>query len=499
MGRLRSAAVLLSAATSSALLATPARRPVRTVCPKATATDVEESKETSSVSFTVKVPASLTKAAYKTAASELAQTREIPGWRKKDWKKIPAQIVVNTVGKETVKSIAIEKLTETEVHSAITTLDVEVVGQAQLMGDPQEVTDSFTPGEEWDMRVKIDVWPEAIWTAPWDDGSLEVAVEREAKDQSVRNKAMEALRERYCDVVDAPADHVAAAGDVAVVDIDGYLRDPETGARAGALPIQGAVGGDDLELLLEPGKFLPGVVEAVVGKKAGESVTVPVDFPESKQYREEQPLAGVKAGFDVNIKAVRIRSLPALDDAFAGKIRDGLTLKELEAEVEYTVGAQEEDKTTEGVHKELEKALAGRLSSKLPEALIIESAKQRFAVMLAEMRSNGTPDEQLKQMVSEEGFQKYVKVVRPRVEVELRGRLAVESIAKEKGISADETAVDEQMELVKRQYEQQEADSGAAFNEDKAREKVTSELTRVAVLDEVRTKAKITYTDAPKL
>merc|ERR1712129_661447 len=93
---------------------------------------------------------------------------------------------------------------------------------------------------------------------------------------------------------------------------------------------------------------------------------------------------------------------------------------ELEAEVEYTVGAQEEDKTTEGVHKELEKALAGRLSSKLPEALIIESAKQRFAVMLAEMRSNGTPDEQLKQMVSEEGFQKYVKVVRPRVEVELR-------------------------------------------------------------------------------
>ena len=93
------------------------------------------------------------------------------------------------MGKETVKSIAIEKLTETEVHSAITTLDVEVVGQAQLMGDPQEVTDSFTPGEEWDMRVKIDVWPEAIWTAPWDDGSLEVAVEREAKDQSASRAA----------------------------------------------------------------------------------------------------------------------------------------------------------------------------------------------------------------------------------------------------------------------------------------------------------------------
>merc|ERR1711934_1150869 len=88
-------------------------------------------------------------------------------------------------------------------------------------------------------------------------------------------------------------DHVAREGDVAVVDIDGYLRD-ENGNRAGELPIQGAVGGDDLELILEPGKFLPGVVEALIGKKAGEKVTVPVDFPESRQYREEQPLAGVK-------------------------------------------------------------------------------------------------------------------------------------------------------------------------------------------------------------
>merc|ERR1712157_160724 len=161
--------------------------------------------------------------------------------------------------------------------------------------------------------------------------------------------------------------------------------------------------------ILEPGKFLPGVVEALIGKKAGEKVTVPVDFPESRQYREEQPLAGVKAGFDVTINAVRLRSLPELNDAFAGKIRPGLTLDELKEEV----------KTTDTVHKELEKALAERLTSTLPEALVVESAKQRFAVMLAEMRNSGTDDAALKQMISPEGFQKYLKVVRPKVVTEL--------------------------------------------------------------------------------
>ena len=63
-------------------------------------------------------------------------------------------------------------------------------------------------------------------------------------------------------------------------------------------------------------------------------------------------------------------------------------------------------------------------------------------------------------------------------------------------MSADETQVEEQMELVKRQYEQQEADSGAAFNEDKAREKVSSELLRVAVLDKVRDSATVNYIEA---
>lgn len=484
--------VLLAGAAAAFSPSAPAARAPRWL---GTATDVETSTEDSCVSFTVEVPAALTKAAYKAAAGEMAQTREIPGWLAKDWKKVPVFVVANAVGTENLKGLAIEKLTETEVPSAIGGLDVEVVGQAQLVGETDDIVEAFKPGEPWAMRCKIDIWPEAIWSQPWDDGSLAVEVERETKDQSTRDKALEALRERYCDIEDAPADHVAREGDVAVVDIDGYLRDEE-GKRAGDLPIQGAVGGDDLELVLEPGKFLPGVVEAIVGKKAGTMVTVPVDFPESRQYREEQPLAGVKAGFDVTIREIRLRSLPALDDAFAGKIRPGLTLAELQQEVENTVGGQEEDKTTDTVHTELEKALAGRLTSSLPEALVVESAKQRFAVMLADMRNSGTDDAALKQMISPEGFQKYLKVVRPRVVTELRGRLAVESIGKELKMSADETQVEEQMELVKRQYEQQEADSGAAFNEDKAREKVSSELLRVAVLDKVRDSATVNYIEA---
>ena len=44
-------------------------------------------------------------------------------------------------------------------------------------------------------------------------------------------KALEALRERYIELRDAGADYAALAGDVVIVDIEGYARDPKTGAN----------------------------------------------------------------------------------------------------------------------------------------------------------------------------------------------------------------------------------------------------------------------------
>ena len=206
-------------------------------------------------------------------------------------------------------------------------------------------------------------------------------------------------------------------------------------------------------------------------------------------------MGGVKAGFDVTIMRVRLRRLPELNDAFAGKIRPGLTSAELKQEVENTVGGQEEDKTTDTVHQE-EKALAERLTSTLPvgwwwkaQSSASPSCSRRCATLGPMM----TP---LKQMISPEGFQKYLKVVRPKVVTELRGKLAVESIGRSIGVQADEQQVEEQMATRSASTSSRRPIAGAAFNEEKAREKVTYELQRVAVLDKVRDQAKITYVDA---
>ena len=59
----------------------------------------------------------------------------------------------------------------------------------------------------------------------------------------------------------------------------------------------------------------------------------------------EASLSNKPAIFEANVNAVKLRELPALDDAFAEKIRPGLTWKELEKEVEIAVNSEAQDAT----------------------------------------------------------------------------------------------------------------------------------------------------------
>lgn len=483
--------MLVSLVCGVAAFRVPSHRPRRVL----SATPVIEETLSSSVKVRIPVAGAVTKAAFKRAAAELATKREIPGWSKKDAPKIPASIVAGAVGHNIVKAKAIEHLAESEVHSAISQLGIAAVGQAQHTQTVEDMITHFTPGEDFDLVVSVDVWPETEWSTPWDE-PLTVTVEKVKKDDDVRDKAMDALRERYAELADS-ADP-AKMGDVIIVDMEGFER-TDDGQKGGALPVVGAVGGDDLEIHLDKGKFMPEFIEALVGASVGETKMVMVDFPEQKQYRDNMPLAGRKAVFEVNVKAVRTRTIPELSDDFAGKIRPGLTLEELKASVEYTVGSQEESKTNDKVHDALEAALIQRTTTVLPDSVVTESARQKFAIMLADMRSQGLPDEQLKEMITKEGFEKYKNVVRPNVEAELRARLAVESIAKSEGIQADDEDIEDQLELARRQYAQQEdkEQSGVTFNDDRAREKIAYELVRIKVLDKLAETAAITYVDPP--
>jgi trigger factor len=121
----------------------------------------------------------------------------------------------------------------------------------------------------------------------------------------------------------------ATGGDFVVIDFAGTI-DGE--------PFEGGEGRGQL-VELGSGRLVPGFEEQLQGVSAGEEREVAVTFPED--YPSEQ-LAGKDAAFAVEVKEVKEKQLPALDDDFAVEAGGFDSLDELRAEIRERIGEAEE-------------------------------------------------------------------------------------------------------------------------------------------------------------
>src|SRR3954464_999581 len=222
------------------------------------------------------------------AAQQLAGDMRVPGFRKG---KVPAQLVIQRVGREAVLEQALRDSLAEWYERAL--LDTGITP----IGDPQLNVESLPgAGEELEFSIEVAVRPPAKLG---EYKGLEVGkVEPEVPDEAVQSE-LDRLREGFAAL--NPVERPAAASDVLVIDYSGTAEgEPFEGSEATDLTVElGA------ETLLEE------FDKALAGASAGDEVTVEVDFPED--HRPET-LAGKKASFKVNVKEVREKQLPDLDD-----------------------------------------------------------------------------------------------------------------------------------------------------------------------------------------
>jgi trigger factor len=140
---------------------------------------------------------------------------------------------------------------------------------------------------------------------------LEVARrDPDVRDEQIEQE-IEAMRERLARL--ETAERPAARGDFVVVDYVGSLVGEASDGDSRPEPFAGGEGRDQL-VELGSGNLIPGFEQALLGSSAGETRTIEVPFP--SDYANEE-LAGREGSFDVTIKEVKLKQLPAVDDDFA--------------------------------------------------------------------------------------------------------------------------------------------------------------------------------------
>ena len=178
--------------------------------------------------------------------------------------------------------------------------------------------------------------------------------------------------------------------------------------------------------------------------KAGESKSVDCQFPED--YPKEDA-RGRKATFEIDLKDLKTRELPELDDAFAKQASEQETLADLRKDLEQRLKDDAERRQTSNRRDALLGALVEQLEVELPEALIQQESRNLLEQTAAQFAQQGMD---VKSLFTPDLVRNLMQNSRPEAEERLRRSFALTALAEAEGISVKDDAVDAKIEEVKK-------------------------------------------------
>lgn len=223
------------------------------------------------------------------------------------------------------------------------------------------------------------------------------------------DKALELLREQHAQLVACPPEHATAQHDFALIDFTGSV---------GEQPLPGG-SGEGVTVEIGAHGVLPGFEEQLVGARAGDRVDVRVTLPADFRHAE---FAGKEARFDVTLREIKSKVLPALDDEFAKDLGHD-SLAALKDKVRVDLEAHAKHEQTRQYRAAAMKALVEAHRLDLPPSLV-EREFQDALAQLSQRLPRGVTLEQAH--VDVEAFRREYQ---PAAESKVKGRLILEAIA----------------------------------------------------------------------
>jgi trigger factor len=382
---------------------------------KTTVTELGDSR----VRLRVEVPPEELEGRLERKARQLGTELKLPGFRRG---KVPAPLVIQRVGREVVLEEAVRETISSWYSDAIETAGIVPVGDPRL-----DLGELPPKGQALEFSIEIAVLPTAELG---DYKGLEVPRrDPEVEDGQIQQE-IEAMRERLARL--ETAERPAATGDFVVVDYVGSMV-PAGGAEgASAEPFAGGEGRDQL-VELGGGNLIPGFEEALIGSAAGETRTIDLTFPD--EYGNSE-LAGRDASFEVTVKEVKLKQLPAIDEDFA--IDAGFDdVDELRADIRGRLLEVEEGQVeAEFRQAALDGAVAAARVDLTPE-LISSRAKEMWERMLHSLSHRGITREAYLQITGREEAD-VLGEMEPEAELALRREAVITAIVAAEGISPSE-------------------------------------------------------------
>jgi len=374
-------------------------------------TDVTELPE-SRARVEVEVPAEDVGRATQRAARSLAREMRMPGFRKG---KAPPSLVIQRLGFGTVLQEAIRESLPEWYERGLLRSGLSPIGDPKI----EIVTAPEGEGEPLSFKFEIGVRPQATLG---EYKGLEVGRAEPEPSGEIVDREVERIRAGFARL--EPVERAAAEGDVLLIDFEGLLDGQAfEGGKA-----------DDYLLELGSGRLIEGFEEQLSGASAGDEREVKVTFPDD--YQAEQ-LAGKKAVFAVEVKEVREKVLPELDDEFASDASEFDTLDELRGDIGKRVSEAVDERAEQDFRVAAVDAAAGAATVELPDGLVTARATERWERVERGLAARGmSPDAYLQ--TQGKTREEVIEESKPDAERELKRESVLAAIAEAEEIEVSE-------------------------------------------------------------
>ena len=376
------------------------------------------------VTLVVEIDKELMESGVQKAYMKARKNIMIPGFRKG---KAPRKMIESMYGAHVFYEDGLEEIFPEVYEYAVIKQDVKAVGRPSLtdmdINDDGIVTITMT----------TDVYPEVTLG--------------EYKGLKVEKAAATVTDEQVQAELDQMAQNVASTetveraaemGDTANIDFEGF--DNGVAFKGGK--------GDNFDLKLGSGSFVPGFEEQIVGMNVGEEKDIDITFPEDYQA----DLAGKAVVFHVKLNKLSVTNVPALDDEFAKDVSEFDTLEALKADIRAKAMEKAQKQIDDAFEQACVDKAAENTTVDMPESLVdleLDNQMERFGYQL---QMSGYSVEQYAKMMGGD-LSTMRNAFRPAAEKQAKVNVTLAKIIEVEGITVSDEEIDAEYEAMAKQYE----------------------------------------------
>jgi trigger factor len=372
----------------------------------------------------VEVPADEVARAFKSVVKQYQKKARIPGFRAG---KVPETLIRSRFA-EGIRQDVVESVLPAHFRTAIEQQNLKPVSQPQ-------VTDmKLEDGQPLTFKAAFEVLPEISI-----EGYQQVRVEK--PDTSLTdeefNAELDRVRDSRSTMEPVTEDRALADGDWAQISFKGEIQGEAEGAENPSQPI----GSDDVMIEVGGQNTLASFNDALRGAKPGQELKFEVAYPEDFG---EKRLAGKTVAYDVEVKSIKKKIQPELNDEFAKELGDYQGIEDFRAKLREHLAADKERRLKAETQNRLTDALVNHYQFPVPESLVQNQIDARLDRGLRALAAQGMRTEDMRKL----DFARLREAQRDSAIAEVKATLVLDKIAAAENIDVSDEELEHELQII---------------------------------------------------